>query len=92
MFRCTKVRTGSVLACVAVVKRGREGGIWVREGEMKGTPAGLQRDHCFLHFSRSDFERENSDWSELIKCQSSTSFFRLVENNITPFKYLNIRC
>ena len=71
MFRCTKVRTGSALACVAVVKRGREGGIWAREGEMKGTP-GLQRDHCFLHFSRSDFERENSDLSELIKCQSST--------------------
>ena len=38
---------------------------------MKGTP-GLQGDHCFLHFSRSDSERENSDWSELIKCQSST--------------------
>ena len=32
----------------------------------------LQGRHCFLHFSRSDSERENSDWSELIKCQSST--------------------
>ena len=32
----------------------------------------LQGDHCFLHFSHSDSERENSDWSELIKCQSST--------------------
>ena len=27
----------------------------------------LQGDHCFLHFSRSDSERENSDWSELRK-------------------------
>ena len=34
----------------------------------------LQGDHCFLHFSRSDSERENSDWSELIKCQSPTSY------------------
>ena len=33
---------------------------------------GLQGRHCFLHFSRSDSESENSDWSELIKCQSST--------------------
>ena len=32
----------------------------------------LQGRHCFLHFSRSDSERENRDWSELIKCQSST--------------------
>ena len=32
----------------------------------------LQGRHCFLHFSRSDSEREDSDWSELIKCQSST--------------------
>ena len=32
----------------------------------------LQARYCFLHFLRSDFERKNSDWSELIKCQSST--------------------
>ena len=32
----------------------------------------LQGRHCFLHFSGSDSERENSDWSELIKCQSLT--------------------
>ena len=32
----------------------------------------LRGRHCFLRFSRSDSERENSDWSELIKCQSST--------------------
>ena len=30
-----------------------------------------QGRHCFLHFSRSDSDRENSDWSELINCQSS---------------------
>ena len=28
----------------------------------------LQLRHCFLHFSRSDSETENSDSSELIKC------------------------
>ena len=43
--------------------------IWAHEGERKGTPAGR---YCFLRFSRSDSEREKSDWSELIKCQSST--------------------
>ena len=41
----------------------------LREGKGKER---LQGRHCFLHFSRSDSERENSDWSELIKCQSST--------------------
>ena len=46
-----------------------EGGIWAREGETKGTPA---RGPLFSPFSHSDSERENSDWSELIKCQSST--------------------
>ena len=30
--------------------------------------------YCFLHFLRSYSERENSDWSELIKCQSPTSY------------------
>ena len=34
----------------------------------------LQGRHCFLHFSCSHSERENSDWSELIKCRSSTSY------------------
>ena len=34
----------------------------------------LQGGHHFLHFSRSDSEHENSDWSELIKCQSSTYY------------------
>ena len=32
----------------------------------------LQGCYCFLHFLRSDSERKNSNWSELIKCQSST--------------------
>ena len=32
----------------------------------------LQGRHCFGRFLRSDFERKNSDWSELMKCQSST--------------------
>ena len=34
----------------------------------------LQGRHCFLLFSRSDSECENSDWSELIECQSSTLY------------------
>ena len=46
----------------------------------------LQGDHCFLHFSRSDSERENSDWSELTNVNLRLhTFSRLVENNITPF-------
>ena len=57
------------LAYVAGVKRGRGRGN-LGAGE-KGRKR-VQEDHCFLHFSRSDSERENSDWSELIKCQSST--------------------
>ena len=61
------LETKKVLACVAGVKRGR-GDFGTRvQGKER-----LQGDHCFLHFSRSDSERENSDWSELIKCQSST--------------------
>ena len=32
----------------------------------------LHGRYCFLHFLRSDSERESSDWSEFIKCQSST--------------------
>ena len=65
-----------VIACVAGVKRGRErGNLGVRECMGRAREKGkecLQGRHCFLHFSRSDSERENSDWSELIKCQSST--------------------
>ena len=53
-----------------------EGGIWAREracgrAREKGKER-LQRRYCFLHFLRSDSERKNSDWSELMKCQSST--------------------
>ena len=47
----------------------------------------LQGDHCFLHFSRSDSEHENSDWSELGNVNPRlNTFFRLVEINITPFE------
>ena len=65
--QATRVAKG--IACVACVERVREGGIWAREGERTER---LQGRHCFLHFSRSDSERENSDWSELMKCQSLT--------------------
>ena len=58
---------------MAGVKRGRgRGGGNLGGGERareKGKER-LQEDHCFLHFSRSDSERENSDWSELIKSVS----------------------
>ena len=57
-----------LIACVAGVKRGRGMGNLGARGKKER----LQGRHCFLHFSRSDSERENSDWSELIKCQSST--------------------
>ena len=57
-----------LIACVAGVKRGRGMGNLGARGRKER----LQGRHCFLHFSRSDSERENSDWSELIKCQSST--------------------
>ena len=64
------------LACVAGVKRGRgRGNLGARERVGRAREKGkerLQGRHCFLRFSRSDSERENSDWSELIKCQSST--------------------
>ena len=46
----------------------------------------LQGDHCFLHFSRSDSERENSDWSGLNVNVSLNTLIRLVGNNITPFE------
>ena len=60
------------MAYVAGVKRRRP----PAEGEFgrareKGKER-MQGRHCFLRFSRSDSERENSDWSELISCQSST--------------------
>ena len=64
------------VACMAGVKRERgRGNLGAREhvGCTRGKgKERLQGRHCFLHFSRSDSERENSDWSELIKCQSST--------------------
>ena len=55
---------------VAGIKRGRGRGEFRRARE-KGKE-GLRGRHCFLHFSRLDSERENSGWSELIKCHSST--------------------
>ena len=65
-----------VIACVAGIKRERGKGnlgAWEHVGRAreKGKER-LQGRHFFLHFSHSDSERENSDWSELIKCQSST--------------------
>ena len=64
-------------SCVAGVKRGRgRGNLGVRECLGRAREKGkerLQGLHCFLHFSCSDSEHENSDWSELIvKSQSST--------------------
>ena len=65
-----------VIASVAGVKRGRgRRNLGVRECMGRGREKGkerLQGRHCFLHFSRSDSEHENSDLSELIKCQSLT--------------------
>ena len=64
------------IACVAGVKRGRgRGNLGTGEHVGRAREKGkerLQGRHCFLHFSRSDSERENSDLSELITCQSST--------------------
>ena len=64
----------SKLACVAGVKRGRgRGNLGLREREGHTRKKGkerLQGRYCFLRFLRSDSERKNSDWSELIKCQS----------------------
>ena len=57
----------NTIACVAGVKGKGEFGR-AREKEKER----LQGDHCFIHFPRSDSERENSDWSELVKCQYST--------------------
>ena len=54
--------------------RGR-GNLSVRERVGRAREKGkecLQGRHCILHFSCLDSERENSDWSELIKCQSLT--------------------
>lgn len=40
----------------------------IQKSEWEGeTKERLQGEHCFLHFSRSGLERENSDWSKLIK-------------------------
>ena len=65
-----------MLACVAGVKRGRgRGKLGARERVKHAREKGKERlrgRHCFLRFSRSDSERENSDWSELIESQSST--------------------
>ena len=54
-----------------VYEEGKGKGKFGRAGRLKGTES-LQGHHCFLHFSHSDSERENSDWSELITCQPST--------------------
>ena len=59
---------------MAGVKKGR-GNLGSREHVGRARKKGkerLQGHYCFLHFLRSDSERKNSDWSELIKCQSST--------------------
>ena len=70
------VAAAKMLACVAGVKRGRgRGDLGAREHVGRAREKGkerLQGRHCFLHFSRSESERENSDRSELIKYQSST--------------------
>ena len=47
----------------------------------------LQARHCFLHFSRPYSERKNSDWSELIKCQSSTLLPRAWSRALIPFPF-----
>ena len=57
-------------ACVTGVERGGgRGNLRARGRKEKGR---LQGDHYFLHCSRSDSERESSDWPEIITCQSST--------------------
>ena len=60
---------------MAGVKRGRRrGDLGARErvghARKKGKER-LQGHYCFLCFLHSDSERKNSDWSELIKYQSS---------------------
>ena len=47
-----------------------EGGIWAREGK-EGNACKETIVFSIFH-AQIDSERENSDWSELIKCQSST--------------------
>ena len=69
-----KTRNSAAIACVEGVKRGR-GNLGVRERVGHARKKGKERPqgrHYFLQFLRSDSERENSDWSESIKCQSST--------------------
>ena len=77
--RWRKCKARVIIICFCQVQQCVPCGLYIkgtRKGEFgrakeKGKER-LQGDHCFLHFSRSDSERENSDWSELIKCQSST--------------------
>ena len=64
---------GSRVACMATIKRGR-GNLGVQERMGRTRKKGkerLQGRYCCLHFSSTDSEPKNSDWSELIKCQSS---------------------
>ena len=66
---------GGILACVTGVRRGRgRGNLGARERvgrARKKEKERLQGRYCFLRFLRSDSERKNGEWSELIKCQSS---------------------
>ena len=56
---------GFYIACVAGVKRGKgRGNLGARESVGRAREKGkerLQVRHCFLHFSCSDSECENSD-------------------------------
>ena len=66
-----------LIAYVAGVERGREkGNLGVREsvwGAQGRKERSARKDAIvFSIFLRSDSERKNSIWSELIKCQSST--------------------
>ena len=51
------------------------GGIWARGGAQgRKEKNACKETIVFSIFLRSDSEREKSDWSELIECQSSTQF------------------
>lgn len=58
---------------MADVKRDREREILARESVRGGRGGYIERErYCFLLFLRSDYKRENRDWSaDLIKRQSS---------------------